>query len=191
MLLGGFGSRAAALGLAWSISGCSSPTPGNCLTSYDGQPSAPIAGELVGADQSGDRYPLTDGGPLYLSAPPQGGYIFYAGALVKNLDPCVVTSAAELLSPDGGGALTNFDSRQAAFDQMIDGFAAPGDLFSGLPNIPACPDALGGEIAGTPAILRVTVTDEQGKTATFTQNVLPTCRDGDTDCLCSCGGRCD
>ena len=197
MLLKWQRSIRAALGaglLAIVATACPSPGPNHCTNPYDGDESAPMQAELVGLtpDADAEAMPLTDGGPLYIYGAPQGGYVIYAGAYLKNFSVCDVTLAAELIAPDGGGALTNSDSRQALFGGTgLAGYSGPSDLYSDLPNIPACPDALGGNIAGTPAILRVVATDDLGKSATFEMNVLPSCPPNDGACLCECGGQCN
>ncbi len=160
--------RAASM-LALLLAGCSSPGPAPCA--YAGDAAAPIQAELFGYGPDQTFTTLADGGALLITGAPQGGYILYAGALAQNLSECNVTLAAELIDPATGEALTDRDSRQSDFDVMIGGFAAPGDDNSDLPNIPACPDALGRGLVGVSSILQVTVTDQSGKSATFRQAV--------------------
>jgi len=179
--------RAAPL-LALLYAGCSSPAPAPCA--YAGDASAPIEAELFGYAPDQTFTTIADGGALLITGAPQGGYVLYAGALLQNVSECKVTLAAELLDPGSGAALTNRDQRQGNFGEALDGsvgWAAPDDDYADLPNIPACPDALGRGIVGVPSILQVTVTDELGKSGTFTQAVTAVCATGDSSCRCQCG----
>ena len=160
----------------------------NTVVGYLDQPVAlqPIA---IGFD--GGVQELKDGDAIPLEAPPQGGSVLYAGARGTNLRSCGVTMSAHLVDPDGGRALTNLDARSSDLtEQHGDYFGSPSfHLTSDLPNIPACPDALGKGIDGKEAILEVTVKDYEGRTGKVSVRVVPSCHAGDRLCACICGAN--
>jgi hypothetical protein len=148
-----------------------------------GDASAPIELQLVSM-----MGPLMDGDAIGLSVPPQGGFVIYAGARARNLRACNVTMRAHLIDPGSGNALTNLDQRSADLLLETSGYWGPAtkNLEFDLPNIPACPDALGVGIADREAILEVTVTDSAGKTARGSVRVVPRCNRLPR-CSCVCG----
>lgn len=174
------------------LTGCPGPNPQACA--YAGSERAPITGVLVSfTGPGGEVGPIADGGPVYVSSAPQGGntgFIVYAGAYLTNLNPCGVTLAAQLLSPDGGMVLTNRDTRQSYLN------VPEGDLFgvnvfeftSTMPNVPVCDMA--GETFLGPAVLQVWVTDVNGKHAVLEQPVTGACLNStDSYCASQCGPR--
>jgi hypothetical protein len=174
------------------LTGCPGPHPQDC--GYAGSQSAPITGVLVSfTDPGGQIGPIADGGPVYVSSAPQGGntgFIVYAGAYLTNLNPCSVTLAAQLLSPDGGTVLTNRDTRQSYLSvPMGDLFGVNGfDFTSTMPNVPVC-DMAGQTFLG-PAILQVSITDVNGKHAVLEQPVTGACLNPhDSFCASQCGPR--
>lgn len=148
-----------------------------------GDASAPIDLQLLSL-----LGPLRDGDSIALSIPPQGGFVIYAGARARNLRACGVVMSAHLIDPQTGLALTNLDGRPSDLLQETSGYWGPAtaDLEFDLPNIPACPDALGVGIADREASLEVTVTDAAGKTAKASVRVVPRCN-GQPGCACICG----
>jgi hypothetical protein len=132
---------------------------------------------------------LHDGDPVPLTVPGQGGYVLYVGARARNLQACGATERALLFDPDTGQALTNLDQRALDFTEEADGYFQPAAaaLQFDLPNVPACPDALGKGVAGRTARLEVTVTDAQGNSGKASVLVVPTCPSGDARCACICG----
>jgi len=170
-----------------ALMACSSPAPKVCA--YAGDPTLPIAAQIVGYDPTLSYEAIPDGGQLELTPPPQGGYVLYVGAYATNLSACDVTVSAELVDPGTGSALTDLSARESDFSVKVDGYWSPTalDFNSDFPNIPACPGALGRGIVGVPAQVRVTITDGLGKTGTFTEAVTAVCSPGDGSCPCACG----
>jgi hypothetical protein len=134
------------------------------------------------------------GQPVPLRQPVQGGFVLYSGMLLRNLDGRGVTMRAELKDPTTGNVISNLDQRETDLERAPaphDDWWRPVELdsLSTVPNVPACPDALGRGIAGQPAVLELTATDSGKRTATITADVLPVCPDNElkTACECSCG----
>jgi hypothetical protein len=154
-----------------------------------GDAGAPIELQLVALVPGVGLTVLADGAQVPLSQPPQGGRVIYAGARARNLNACGVVMSAHLLDPDGGVAISGLDQRPADLDLEAGGFYGPSEdaLIFELPNIPACPDFLGRGVAAMDAILEVTVTDTEGKTAKAALRVVPTCDTADLECPCMCG----
>ena len=147
----------------------------------------------IALDGDGNLQPLHDGDSILLQKPPQGGYVLYAGAAARNVEACNATLTAQLIDPSSGVPLSGLDQRPTAFVVARDGFFWPVNGYTQAGNIPACPDALGGGILGHDAILRVDVTDADGRTARAEVKVTAVCAAGDQGCACSCGptpGKC-
>jgi hypothetical protein len=155
-----------------------------------GDDSQPIQLTPITIDQTGQALPVPDGGAVYLQAPPQGGYVSYAGVAATNLQACDVQVTGEFLDPSSGTPLSNLDGRSNDFINPRDGTYYPENNYSMIPNIPVCPDALGGHLVGKSATLRVDVTDANGKKARLDWPVIVSCLPNDYNCECSCGGDC-
>ena len=154
-----------------------------------GSLSQPVALQLIGVAENGSPIELHDGDALPLLVPPQGGSVLYAGARATNLRICGVTMSAHLVDPNGGGALSNLDARSSDLTEEHGNFhgSPTFHLTSDLPNIPACPDALGKGLDGKDAILEVTVKDYEGHTGKASVHVVPTCPASNKLCTCVCG----
>ena len=166
------------------------PAPARpCTQHLWGDGAQPMQLQLVGVGPNGGPVELRDGDPLALLVPPQGGSVLYAGARAANLMACNVNMSAFLREADGGSALTNLDARSSNLEEQHGSFLGPRSdhLTSDLPNIPACPDALGKGVAGKNAILDLTLTDAAGKVGKAQLRVVPTCPPGDARCACLCG----
>jgi hypothetical protein len=163
------------------VSACSKASPPkNC--SFVGDPTAALElGYPFVLEQPGDAGHVEppDGGAVPLRRPVQGGFVLYVGALLRNLDPCSVSLQAELKDPQSGVAVSNLDQRSTDLEPSTvhPGWWQPTDLdsLSTVPNIPACPDALGRGAADKPATIELTATDAQHRTATISALVTPTC----------------
>lgn len=170
-----------------ALAGCGGtpPPPHSCATPA-GDLAQPIQLQAIAVDASGAIVQLHDGDPLLLQKPSQGGYVLYAGAAARNLMPCGATVTASLLDRSTGSPLTGIDQRRADFTVAAGGFWQSAQPYSQTPNIPACPDALHVGVVGRAAILHVTVSDAQSRSAAIDLNVSVSCG-GDAACACACG----
>jgi hypothetical protein len=139
--------------------------------------------------------PLSDGAPIDLVRPPQGGYVLFVGALVKNLGETTVVIDGQL--SDGSGALVSEDKRTVT---MV---ASPGDptlfqpdlrSYTGVANIAVCPSTSPTDRDGVPFQLTLEVTEPgSGRTGTGKITVTPSCRQSDPTqlalCQCECAGN--
>jgi hypothetical protein len=171
-----------------------------CTQGFVGDPSQPVVARPFILDVSSDgtsvtRMDLADGGASPLIIPTQGGFVVFAGLALKNVDSCNVTMSGEYLDASGQMVLSNRDTRQTRLDlsPTADGYYLPADLdtLSTVPNVPLCPDLLGVNIADTPAILKLTATDKNGRTITTMTKSAPSCTHPDTKgfCECVCGAN--
>jgi len=142
------------------------------------------------------------GDPVPLIEPPQGGFVIYAGIRLRNLDPCGVVLTGELVDPSTGTATSNRDRREADLEEEPGSGGGDGggggaawfrpshlESLATIPNVPACPDALGVGVEGVPALLRVKAADRGGRSITVEPRVVPTCGPGGAQefCRCTCG----
>jgi hypothetical protein len=129
-----------------------------------------------------------------LRQPVQGGFVLYAGALFRNLDPCQVTLRAQLREASTGNVISNLDVRQADLEPAPaphEGWWRPRmlDSLSTVPNIPVCPDALGFGADGQPAVIELIAIDRENRTVKLEHPVTPTCPTNElvAECRCTCG----
>ncbi|MGZ6142393.1 MAG: hypothetical protein ACXWLM_03590 [Myxococcales bacterium] len=172
--------------LLLALAGCPGPQrPPSCTV--QGDAAQPVELLPIAADGSGNLHALHDGDTVLLQKPSQGGFVVYAGAAARNLDPCLVQLTAELIDPSTGNPLTGLDQRQADLVSQSGGYWWPASELGDLANIPSCPDALHVGVVGRPAILRVDVLDATGRGARVETRVTPVCPAGDATCACVCG----
>ncbi|MCA1829223.1 MAG: hypothetical protein ABR567_03810 [Myxococcales bacterium] len=136
----------------------------------------------IAAGADGLLRALHDGDEVQLQKPPQGGFVIYAGVAATNLNRCL-QSTAELIDVASGQPLTGIDQRNADLVDEHVGYFWPPDIFQ-TPNIPACPDALHVGVVNRSAILRVDVTDTDGRTGRAEVHVTPVCSDASCTCIC-------
>jgi len=128
--------------------------------------------------------------------PPQGGKVLLVGVRAKNLDGCPLQISASLRDPCNDRVLA-LERRPVSLEASPDGWAAPArplelDNFS---NLPGCPRSDNDRpIADQPYLLRVTVTDKEGRTAEATRMIEPYCGaepEHAATCACECRSRFD
>jgi hypothetical protein len=164
-----------------------SPGPNrSCTQQTVGDASQPMKLTVITIEPGGNVAVVNPGDPLYLQAPPQGGYVIYAGIAGTNLEACNVNVLAELIDPASGNAVSNLDGRGANLTIARDGIYYPSDSYSMIPNIAACPDPLGQRLAGKSVKLQITTTDAGGKTDVTTVPVVVKCVNGDGACISGC-----
>jgi len=177
--------------LAALVAGCPKPPNKPCL--FIGDPAQPPQAVLIVTDGSGTSVEVHDGDQVPLERPPQGGQVTYAAARIKNMSSCGVMFRGRYRDPASGHEL-GFDGRNADLVVGADGWAQPdAHLLSNFANIAPCPDYDPmRDIQGTPALLEVAVSDQDGRKITVTQTVTPTCMQSDAQaqaqavCVCEC-----
>jgi hypothetical protein len=142
--------------------------------------------------------PATDGTVIPLEFPPQGGYVMYVGARVRNLDACVEIAGS--LRDATTGNEVGFDSRSTTLRRAADGWGEPdASNLANLSNVNGCPAYGPRDVHATPYDLVVRVVDSAGRVATVTHRITPTCLQTDltqrAECICTCSanytlGRC-
>src|SRR5262249_19886833 len=100
---------------------CSPAPRGNCAQKAVGDSSKPMALTVITIEPGGNVAIVNPGDPLYLQAPPQGGFVIYAGVAGTNLQQCDVDVRAELIDPVSGNAISNLDEREADLTAPKDG----------------------------------------------------------------------
>lgn len=186
--------RAAAALLCLAAAGCpKAPPPDSCTLPFAGDPDGGIEVlpvlDVPAGDGGVQLVPVADGDQLAIYPPPQGGFVFFAAARVKNLDPCNVAFAGQLFDPMTGDAASGISKRTGDIESDGAGYFVPKDLpsFSHVANVPACPDSLGvGVLGGRALELRITVTDREGRTAQVKRQVTLYCPADACQDLCSC-----
>ena len=176
-------------------SGCPAPPPPECRSRFAGDPEKPLEALLAVAEPTDGGARLVevkDGDRVVLQPPPQGGFVLYAGARVRNLDPCGATIGGLLRDPKSGAVRSNTDRRSTDFE--LEGgspYLVPRALatFSTVANVPACPDDLGQGVAEQMLRLEVKVADRGGRETTVSRLVVPICPGGPCgdECRCICG----
>ncbi len=156
---------------------------------FIGDPSRPAEARLVALSQ-GQVVDVTDGSALSLEYPPQGGYVVYVGARVRNVSSCNADFQGQLLEPLNGNVL-GFDRRQANLVLGADGWGrAPAPETSNFPNVNLCPDNSPNDVQARTLTLEMKITDRDGRTVTVSAPVVPRCQFADPgmqfNCVCTC-----
>jgi hypothetical protein len=179
------------------FAGCPRPAPipdagPTCDDTFIGDPSLPVEAVLVYTDGvSSTLVDVTAGAAVPLARPPQGGFVSYVGARVRNINRCSVQFRARYRDPATNVEL-GFDGRNADLVVGADGWGRPdATQLSDLANLPLCPDNDPvRDNQGQPALLEVMVSDQHNHSATVSQMVVPTCAASDPIvqalCLCDC-----
>jgi len=189
---------ASAVALLALVAGCPSPT--RCPAGFIGEAGAAPEAQMVFTDGvSPTLRPATDGTVIPLEFPPQGGFVMYVGARVRNLDACVEI-AGSLRDPTTGNEV-GFDSRSTTLARAADGWGEPDARnLANVSNVNACPAYGPRDVHATPYDLVIRVSDGSGRVATVTQRVTPTCVQANAaqraECICTCQanytlGRCN
>ncbi|MSP61900.1 MAG: hypothetical protein EXR72_16520 [Myxococcales bacterium] len=140
--------------------------------------------------------PLAAGDPVDLVYPPQGGHVLFVGVRVRHLQEGVVELRGHLREGEGG-AILGEDVRTLT---MLQTFEDPSvwtpDLhsYTGVSNIPACPDYGPIDRHGRPYLLELIVTEVRSRRVGVGKvTVTPSCRQADAmakeRCVCECGAN--
>jgi hypothetical protein len=179
--------------LAVQAVGCSTPGAGEpCAAGFIGSASHPPALEIVALRPDYTVAPVTDGGPIPLMFPPQGGRVLFVGARATNVDGCGLQLTGALR--DETSRQVRVDSRTVNLIATGDGWGATGvgvvsDAISNFSNIAVCPNQWSTtDVFGHTYGLEVTVVDRGGRTATSNVGVVPYCGEPAraSDCMCIC-----
>jgi hypothetical protein len=179
--------------------GCSSPAAEPAAVDAGSDPdgsldadASPSAPELAIVYRTRDAMLVdaTEGVSVPLVFPPQGGFVMFVGARVKNLDPATVTVMASLRDDMNSPVLT-LEMRPVQLAVGSDGWAMPADPANTFDwaNLPSCP--LSGatrDVYDQSYVLRVAATDGSGATAEAKLTIVPTCEAGSNgdNCRCQC-----
>jgi len=130
-----------------------------------------------------------DGQPAELTFPVQGGHVLFVGARIHDMPGCRQTLSADVF--DASGTLYSTEVRQVDFTVADDGGAIT-DLSdtSSVANVPMCPDYGDRDVVNQDWVLRVTVSDDAGFTATASRHVTPVCRQTSAAALALCQCEC-
>jgi len=174
------------------LPGCPKSAP-QCEGSLVGDPAQPPEGEILWTDgRSKLLAALAAGQAVPLEPPPQGGYVMYIGARVKNMHTCVEIGG-RLRDPASGNEV-GFDARSSRLVPNTDGYAWPDPSDnSNVANVNGCPAYGPRDVHATPYDLEVTITDRDGRKLTLKQRIVPTCMLADpsvqADCTCTCAAN--
>jgi hypothetical protein len=156
-------------------------------------PTNPISVEATSYDPVAmSQTALADGGPLDLVRPPQGGFVVFVGAIVRNLGDTTVSLHGELRDPSGMPIAE--DSRTVSLQPSADDpLAYVPDLrsFTNVANVAVCPSTTTTDRFDMPFQIAVDVTEVSTKrTGSVVLNVVPTCRQTDPMQLALCKCEC-
>lgn len=171
------------------LTGC--PTPPKCPAGFIGDPNKPPEGILVYTNgRDSILHDVQPGEAIPLEPPPQGGYVMYVAARIKNMDACGIEFRGRLRDTATGNQV-GFDGRTATLVKTADGYGTPDPTNNAnLANINGCPDYTAKDIHLESYDLEVTVIDKQGRKLELKHSVVPTCMlsspDVQRDCECTC-----
>lgn len=144
--------------------------------------------EILVRDIDGDVRVAEDMTPVDLMLPPQGGKVMLVAPRVRNMSGCSMRVTTSLRD-ECSGRIIGLEARPLRFVPGTDGWAEPIDphLVSNWSNVPTCPSAAADRnIAGEPYTLTVTVEDDEGRSATASRTIIPTCAEPENLDRCSC-----
>ncbi len=182
------------------LAGCSSGP--RCKAGFIGDATKPVElAAVLATDGVSQMLKVVNANdPVPLEPPPQGGYVMYIGAQVRNLDACGAELRGSLRDPVTDDEV-GFDARTTNLLLGADGWGRPDPSDnSNVSNVNGCPDYFAKDVQNQTYNLRVTVVDREGRSGVTTVPIVPTC-DQLTDpkihydCVCTCSanyvlGRC-
>jgi hypothetical protein len=166
---------------------CPNPT-------FIGDPNLPPEAVMLWTDGvSQQLHEVQDGQSLPLEPPPQGGYVLYVGAKVRNMNNCV-EERGRLRDPS---TLIEygFDARSTTLQLQADGWGWPDATMNGaVSNVNPCPDYKSRDVQAGNYQLQMIVADQKtGKLVEVDKPVVPTCNQQDpavqADCICTCSAN--
>ena len=172
-----------ALALPLASAGCE-PSPasgGPCTVGFLGSRSAPPELEVLVVRPDDTVAPLADGGGVSLMLPPQGGRVVFVGARATNVDGCGLQLTGALRDATPARGHVSVDVRTINLTPTGDGWGVSGAgvvsaSISSFANIPACPNNWSStDVFGQPYQVELTIVDREGRTATRSLHVTPSC----------------
>ena len=165
------------------------PEP-SCTDGFVGSFDAAPEIELIVRDVDGSSRIAADMDSIDLIVPPQGGKVMLVAPRVRNMDTCSLRVTATLRD-ECTNRILGLEARPLRFEPASDGWAVPVNpqLVSNWSNVPACPTAAAvRDVEGEPYLLTLTVEDGEGRTASVSRRIVPTCSEPENfeRCLCEC-----
>jgi hypothetical protein len=135
---------------------------------------------------------VTANQPIPLEPPPQGGYVMYLAAKVRNMQACVEFQGR--LRDRATRNEVGFDARGSTLVINADGWGYPNPSNNAnVSNVNGCPDYSAKDVHGESYDLEMTVVDREGRSVLVTQPIVPTCMLADPatqkDCVCTCAAN--
>ena len=167
--------------------------PPPCATPFIGDRKLPVEAVLI-ALAAGDTFSdIAPGATIALEPPPQGGYVTYVGARVRNLNSCKVAFEGRLREPSTSVEL-GFDRREANLLLDANGYGVPeSPARASMPNVNPCPDYGPNDIHDRTLTLEVKITDPEGRSTLASTPVVPRCQLSDPgyqyNCTCTCSAN--
>jgi hypothetical protein len=181
--------------LAVLAGGCGGGHQRSCPAGFIGDQSLPPEVQMLATDgKSMMLSPVNDGDSLLMEPPPQGGFVLYIGAAVRNVDGCNLELAGRLRDPNDNTQL-GFDARDTDLVVGADGWGRsdPSDN-SNEANVNACPDITAADRVNGSFVMELKATDRGGRTATVSHPVKLICdpslpNAGYAECVCTCSAN--
>lgn len=152
----------------------------------------PAVVALVENDTNGGFVELQTGGEVHLWQPLQGGHVIYVGARVTGLCADSVMITGRILNAETGDLIAHETRRGFGLVPQGDGtgLSAPFDL-GAVANVALCPPPVADlDVAGTPFLLEVEISDADGRSAMAGATVTAVCGQADAAarayCACEC-----
>lgn len=167
----------------------------NCTDMAVGDPSLPMEVVIVATDGVSQMVSdLPAGGACPLEPPPQGGYVMYVAARVRNLNPCrdLIGGVQFIGTLKMNDNIVAFDSRPVHVIVSDDGWVYPDPSQpANFANVNACPDYQTMDIQGQTLTLEVEVIDAISRHGHASIPVVPTCPNDGThaNCVCTCSAN--
>ncbi len=178
--------------VALFVLGCG-PARHVCPTGFVGDPKLAAEAVVIWTDGINDTFAdLTDGQALPLEPPPQGGYVIYVAARVRNMDGCALQFRGRLRDADTHDEV-GYDARSSNLVVRADGYGYPEANNSDVSNVNGCPQVSPKDVQGKTYDLEMTVVDQDGRTVVVVKPVVPTCSLADpiiqNHCVCTCSAN--
>jgi len=166
--------------------------PPSCPAGFVGDPKlAPEVQMLVTNGKSMMLASVNDGDSIPLEPPPQGGFVMYIGAAVRNVDACNIELAGTLRDPDTGAQL-GYDARNTNLVKGSDGWARSDPTNNANEaNVNGCPDYTSKDRVNQEFVMEMKATDRGKRSASVSHRVKlicdPTLSLADyNECYCAC-----
>ena len=157
---------------------------------FEGTRSEPAQLDIGMRGLRGTFVEVKDGDPVDLEFPVQGGHVLFAGAQLRNMDPCRVELTGRLRHPATGEVVTE---EKRNLDFTVDGGnGVLADMVdtANVSNIPVCPNFHDRDFVDTEWVLEVEAKDRAGRLASTQRRVIPSCRQSGPHARAACQCEC-